>query len=60
MSNTPNEPYMFHTVDPEGPFDSCPAMTTLLFKICNNDVHKFNEAIRLVHLFVLKDRELRK
>ena len=60
MSKTHDEPYLYHTVDPEAPFDGCPALTTLLFKVCDNNHEKFDEAIRLVHLFVLKDRELRK
>ena len=59
MSKTPDEPYFYHTIDPEAPFKGCPAVTTLLFKVCDNNYAKFDEATRLIHLFILKDRELR-
>ena len=45
---------VFRTVDPEHPWReaSVPALTTLLHKICNNDRAKFEEATRLVELFI--------
>lgn len=39
-------------VDPLGPIKNQPALTTLLFIVCNNDKDKFEEAIRLLNLFM--------
>lgn len=37
-----------------------PAGTTLLYAVCGNDPAKFDEALRLVRLFIESDREFRK
>jgi len=37
------------TTDPE---TGLPALTSLLYKVCEKDVDKFNEACRLVDLFI--------
>lgn len=40
--------------------DSVPAITTLLHRVCGNDLTKFEEATRLIELFIvaaLKDGE---
>lgn len=60
MTKNTDDLYLYHTVDPEASFKGCPAVTTLLFTVCDNNYEKFLEATRLVHLFILKDRELRK
>lgn len=51
------------TTDPENfgkvvPGQTVPALTILLYKVCDNNQEKFNEACRLVDLFIKKDREL--
>lgn len=38
------------TTDPE---TGLPALTTLLYKVCEQDSAKFNEACRLIHLFMI-------
>jgi len=45
---------LFRTIDPTvvsagGPM---PAMTTMLIRVCNNDPVKFEEACRLIELFI--------
>jgi hypothetical protein len=37
--------------------DPVPALTTLLHRVCDNDVKKFDEAMRLVTLFIQKALE---
>lgn len=45
---------LFKTVDPTVILDGkpIPAMTTLLYRVCDNDTEKFEEATRLVGLFI--------
>lgn len=45
---------LFMTVDPTVPFrgSHLPAMTTLLHRVCDNDPTKFEEASRIVELFI--------
>jgi len=42
------------TTDPHTGF---PALTTLLYKVCDGDDTKFNEACRLLNLFMDKAQE---
>lgn len=42
------------TIDSES---GMPALTTLLYKVCENDEVRFNEACRLVNLFIEKALE---
>lgn len=51
----PKDFYLYRTKDPESPI-GVPASTTLLYEVCNNDPRKFDEAIRLVMLFVEEAR----
>ena len=46
------EKVLYSTKDPLSPIENGPAVTTLLFKVCQNDHERFDEAIRLVGLFV--------
>lgn len=46
------ERVQYTTVDPTGPFKSCPALTTLLIRVCKSDDEMFEEATRLIDLFV--------
>lgn len=43
----------YGTVDPMYRIDAkpVPAMTTMLYGVCNNDEKRFEEALRLVRLF---------
>ena len=41
--------FFYTTVDPETGF---PAMTTLLHRVCGGDGAKFDEACRLINLFM--------
>lgn len=43
---------LFSTFDPKHP--GYPALTTLLFAVCDNDDEKFDEATRIVELFIEK------
>ncbi len=44
---------LFYSVeDPMGPLPQCPAMTTLLYRVCDKDTVKFEEATRLIGLFM--------
>lgn len=38
--------------DPTGPLPNTPAMTTMLYGVCGNDREKFEDAMRLVGLFM--------
>lgn len=38
----------------DDPWYDVPALTTLLIKVCDNDTHKFQEACRLLGLFMQK------
>lgn len=44
--------FFFITKDPQAPISSCPALTTLLYKVRDGDQAKFEEATRLVELFM--------
>lgn len=41
----------------EDPQNDVPALTTLLYKVCDNDDVKFDEACRLLRLFMEKVSE---
>lgn len=45
---------LFGTVDPTAELNGrpLPAMTTMLYRVCNNDEKKFSEATRIVELFI--------
>ena len=47
---------LYGTTDPTVSLDGkpVPAMTTMLHRICDNDEKKFEEAMRLVELFIRK------
>lgn len=52
---------MMKTQDPDNQLHGgpIPALTTLLIKVCDNNADKFNEALRLVGLFVeQKERDM--
>lgn len=52
---------MFNTVDPTNPLaipSGTPALTTLLYKVCDGDTAKFDEACRIIYLFLDKKAEL--
>lgn len=51
---TDAERILYTTIDPTIVMDGrpVPAMTTLLYRVCGNDPAKFEEATRLVELFV--------
>ncbi len=46
--------FLLSTVDPTISLDGrpVPAMTTMLYRVCDNDPQRFEEATRLVHLFI--------
>ena len=50
--NHPAHNLFYSVEDPTSPLAQCPAMTTMLFKVCNRDHDKFDEAMRLVGLFM--------
>jgi hypothetical protein len=52
-SQTTNK-ILFRTIDPTLRLDGqpLPAMTTLLYRVCDNDPVKFEEATRIVELFI--------
>lgn len=44
---------LFYSVqDPNSLLPECPAMTTMLLKVCDRDHIKFDEAMRLIGLFM--------
>lgn len=52
---------MFNTTDPTNPVGlpgGTPALTTLLYKVCDQDMAKFDEACRIISLFLDKKDEL--
>lgn len=52
---------LFNTVDPMNPLglpSGTPALTTLLYKVCDGDAEKFDEACRLICAFLDKKDEL--
>ena len=58
--NHPAHNLFYSVQDPQSPLDECPAMTTMLFKVCDRDPDKFDEAMRLVGLFMAAAYELGK
>ena len=54
------EQALYATRDPASPLRDGPAMTTMLYSICDNDHEKFLEAMRLVELFIHKALEIQK
>ena len=50
--NHPANILFYNVVDPISPLAQCPAMTTMMFKVCDRDHDKFDEAMRLVGLFM--------
>lgn len=46
------EKILYSTKDPEALLANCPAMTTMLYTVCDSNDFKFGEAMRLVELFV--------
>lgn len=52
---------LYNTLDPINPLgvpSGTPALTALLYKVCDGDGEKFNEACRLICLFLDKKAEL--
>lgn len=54
------EQAQYATIDPVAALQSCPAMTTILYRVCNNDASKFKEAVRLIGLIQMKTLEIKK
>ena len=54
-----NEPWFYSTEDPEHLMngDPIPALTSILYHVCDRDQARFNEACRLIRLFVAKATE---
>ena len=50
--NHPAHNLFYSIQDPIAALPQCPAMATMLFKVCNRDHDKFEEAMRLVGLFM--------
>lgn len=46
------EMLQYKTIDPTSIISKCPASTTLLYQVCGNDPDKFDNAMRLVRLFM--------
>lgn len=60
MSNK-HDPVLYGTLDPTNPVGlpgGTPALTTLLYKVCDQNSEKFDEACRLICLFLDKKAEL--
>lgn len=56
-----HNPVLFGTLDPTNPVGlpgGTPALTTLLYKVCDQDMAKFDEACRIIYLFLDKKAEL--
>lgn len=56
-----HNPVLYNTTDPTNPVGlpgGTPALTTLLYKVCDNDMEKFDEACRIISLFLDKKDEL--
>lgn len=52
---------LFSTLDPTNPVglpDGTPALTTLLYRVCDQNDEKFDEACRLIGLFLDKKAEM--
>lgn len=56
-----HNPVLYGTLDPTNPVGlpgGTPALTTLLYKVCDQDMAKFDEACRIIYLFLDKKAEL--
>lgn len=56
-----HDPVLYGTLDPTNPVGlpgGTPALTTLLYKVCDQNNEKFDEACRLICLFLDKKAEL--
>lgn len=56
-----HNPVLYNTTDPLNPLgipSGTPALTVLLHRVCDNDGEKFDEACRLICLFLDKKDEL--
>lgn len=56
-----NNPVLYTTMDPTNPVGlpgGTPALTTLLYKVCDQNGEKFDEACRLICLFLDRKAEL--
>ena len=56
-----HNPVLYGTLDPTNPVGlpgGTPALTTLLYKVCDRNNEKFDEACRLICLFLDKKAEL--
>ena len=52
--NHPTHNLFYSVVDTQSSFQQeCPAMTTMLYRVCGGDHDKFIEAMRLVSLFMV-------
>lgn len=49
----PTDNIVFGVKDPKSTLPDCPAMTTMMYRVCGNDEAKFDEAMRLVGLFMV-------
>lgn len=56
----PTHVLFYGVQDPTAPLAQCPAITTLLFRVCDRDNAKFEEATRLISLFMEAAYELGK
>jgi hypothetical protein len=48
----PTEKLLYTVIDPKAKLSKCPAMTTLLYQVCNNQIPPFEKAIELIELFM--------
>lgn len=56
-----HNPVLYGTLDSRNPLgipSGTPALTTLMYKVCDGDAKKFDEACRLICLFLDKKAEL--
>lgn len=56
MADTSIDAILMHTVDPQNSISGkpVPALTTLLYRVCDGHPGKFDEANRLITLFILE------
>lgn len=60
MKEHPTENLFYSVIDREALLKDCPAISTLLLNVCDHDKAKFEEACRLVSLFMEAAYELGK
>lgn len=48
----PIEGLFYSVIDPKSKIKDCPAITTLMKSVCNDDIDKFDEACRLIRLYM--------